>query len=162
MKKAITLALTILSSSVFADPSIFGMELGKMTEKDLNAMYQVNQAGTHEYSGGNMYSIPVEEIRFRGVAEVTAIFNKEGYLVAVLNKLPKSNFDALNKSFAKSYTLISVENPFVGNKSAIYRDGATEITINAPHNNVNMSLNYINDELTAAINSQNKEEDTIE
>jgi len=76
MKKAITLALTILSSSVFADPSIFGMELGKMTEKALNAMYQVNQTGTHEYSGGNMYSIPVEEIKFRGGAEVTAIFNK--------------------------------------------------------------------------------------
>ncbi|MFT6927160.1 MAG: hypothetical protein ACJAZP_002789 [Psychromonas sp.] len=158
MKKMITLALTILSFSVFADPSIFGMELGKMTEKDLNAMYQVNPVGSHEANGGNIYSIPVKEISFRGLTEVTAIFNKQGYLVAVLNKLPKSNFDSLNQSFSKSYTLISIDNPFVGNKSAIYSDGATEITINSQHDNVNMSLNYINDELKAAINRLNKEE----
>lgn len=158
MKKGIALALAMLSSSVFADPTIFGMELGKMTEKDLKAMYNVNHTGTNKYSNGNMYSVPVSSINFEGLKEVTTIFSTDGKLVAVLTSLPKSKFDYLNKALGGKYKLVSQKIPFVGDKKASYRDGATEITLDAPHMGFVMSMNYIRDDLMQAFNRQSQAE----
>lgn len=158
MKKGIALALAMLSSSVFADPTIFGMELGKMTEKDLKAMYNVNHTGTNKYSNGNMYSVPVSSINFEGLKEVTTIFSTDGKLVAVLTSLPKSKFDYLNKTLGGKYKLVSQKIPFVGDKKASYRDGATEITLDAPHMGFVMSMNYIRDDLMQAFDRQSQAE----
>ena len=92
MKKAITLYLMILSYSVFADPTIFGMELGKTTEKELKSIYNVSHTGINKYSNGNMYSVPVASIDFDGLKKVTTIFSTDGNLVAVVTKLPKRKF----------------------------------------------------------------------
>jgi hypothetical protein len=94
MKKAVTFALVLLNSSAFADPSIFGMELGKMTEKDLKTKYNASHTGTNKYSDGNMYSVPVSSIDFDGLKEVTTIFSTDGKLVAVLTTLSKHKFDS--------------------------------------------------------------------
>ena len=158
MKKGIILAIAIFSSSVFADPTIFGMELGKMTEKELKATYNVNFTGKNKYSNGNMYSVPVSSINFDGLKEVTTIFSKDGKLVAVLTSLPKNKFDYLNKVLAGKYKLVSQQIPFVGNKKATYRDGSTEISLSAPHMSFDMSMNYVNDELMRAFNKQSQAE----
>lgn len=158
MKKRITLAIILFSSSVLADPSIFGMEIGTMTEKELQSMYSVTHTGTNKYSNGNMYSVPVSAINFDGLKNVTTIFNKKGELVAVLTTLPKKKFDYINKNIGGKYKLVSKKIPFVGDKTAKYRDGATEISLSAPHMSFDMSLNYINDELLNAFNKQSKSE----
>ncbi|MFT5759698.1 MAG: hypothetical protein ACI9LM_004465 [Alteromonadaceae bacterium] len=158
MKKGIALVLAMLSSSVLADPAIFGMELGEMTEKDLKSKYSVNHTGTNKYSNGNMYSVPVSSINFEGLKEVTTIFNTEGKLVAVLTSLPKNKFNYLNETLGGKYKLISQKIPFVGNKKATYRDGETEITLNAPHMGFDMSMNYVNDDLMQAFNRQSQAE----
>lgn len=158
MKKGIALAISLFSSSVFADPTIFGMELGKMTEKDLKAKYNVSHTGTNKYSSGNMYSVPTSSIDFQGLKEVTTIFSTEGKLVAVLTTLPKSKFDYLNQALSGKYKLVNQQIPFVGNKSATYRDGATEITLEAPHMSFDMSMNYINDDLMRAFKQQSEAE----
>lgn len=155
---ALALALAMISSSVFADPAIFGMELGKMTEKDLKAMYTVNHTGTNKYSNGNMYSVPTSSINFEGLNEVTTIFSTDGKLVAALTSLPKSKFDYLNKVLGGKYKLVSQKIPFVGNKKATYRDGSTEITLDAPHMGFVMSMNYITDDLMRAFNHQSQAE----
>lgn len=148
----------MLSSSVLADPAIFGMELGEMTEKDLKSKYSVNHTGTNKYSNGNMYSVPVSSINFEGLREVTTIFNTDGKLVAVLTSLPKNKFDYLNKTLGGKYKLVSQKIPFVGSKKATYRDGKTEITLNAPHMGFDMSMNYVNDDLMQAFNRQSQAE----
>ena len=158
MKKGITLVIALFSSSVFADPTVFGMELGKMTEKELKSKYTVNHTGTNKYSNGNMYSVPVSSINFDGLKEVTTIFSKDGKLIAVLTTLPKSKFDYLNKALTGKYKLVSKQNPFVGNKKATYRNGATEISLDAPHMSFDMSMNYVNDELMRAFNRQSQAE----
>ncbi|TLM73182.1 hypothetical protein ACONUD_07470 [Microbulbifer harenosus] len=129
-----------------------------MTESELKEMYQVSHTGTNKYSNGNMYSIPVSGIDFEGLQEVTAIFSRDGKLIGVLTKLPKRKFDYLNKVIAGKYRLVNQQIPFVGNKSATYRDGATEIMLEAPHMSFEMSMNYINDELMRAFNSQSEAE----
>ncbi|OOE49069.1 hypothetical protein BZG12_16260 [Salinivibrio kushneri] len=134
------------------------MELGAMKEKDLKAKYNVTHTGTNKYSSGNMYSIPVSSIDFQGLKEVTTIFSSDGKLVGVLTTLPKNKFDYLNKALSGKYKLVNQKIPFVGNKAATYRDGATEITLEAPHMSFDMSMNYINDELMRAFKQQSEAE----
>jgi hypothetical protein len=158
MKKGIALSLSLLSSVAFADPVVFGMELGKTSEQQLKAAYNVNHTGTNKYSNGNMYSVPVSAINFDGLQEVTTIFDTDGKLIAVLTTLPKSKFDYLNKTLGGKYKLVNQNIPFVGNKSATYRDGATEITLEAPHMSFEMSMNYISDSLMKKFNQQSQAE----
>jgi len=148
----------LLTSTASADPTIFGMEIGKMTEKELKSTYSVNHIGTNKYSNGNMYSVPASSINFEGLQEVTTIFSTDGKLVAVLTTLPKSKFDYLNNALGGKYKLISQQIPFVGDKKATYRDGATEITLDAPHLSFKMSMNYISYELMNAFNKQSRAE----
>lgn len=158
MKKGIALALSLLSTAAFADPTIFGMELGKMTETELKAKYNVSSNGTNKYSNGNMYSIPTSSINFSGLKEVTAIFDTNSKLVAVLTTVPKNKFDYLHQTLGGKYKLVSKNIPFVGNKSVKYRDGTTDITLEAPHMSFDMSMNYIRDDLMQAFNSQSQAE----
>lgn len=158
MKKAIALAICFFSSVAFADPTIFNMELGKTTENQLKSMYNVQHAGTNKYSKGNMYSVPTSVINFDGLQEVSTIFDKKGVLVAVLTTLPKSKFDYLNQTLGGKYKRVSQNIPFVGNKSATYRDGGTEITLEAPHMSFEMTMNYIRDDLMRAFNQQSEAE----
>ncbi|KKO47929.1 hypothetical protein VT06_14155 [Arsukibacterium sp. MJ3] len=158
MKKGIALALSLLSSAVFADPVIFGMELGKTTEEQFKTMYNATRSGTNKYSNGNMYSVPVSAINFEGLQDVTAIFGTDGKLLAVLTTLPKSKFEYLHGTLGKKYTLENQNIPFVGNKSASYRNGATKITLDAPHMSFEMSMNYIRDDLMKKFNQESQAE----
>lgn len=159
MKKGITLALSLLSSTAFADPTIFGMELGEMTETDLKAKYNVSHTGTNKYSDGNMYSVPTSSINFDGLKEVTAIFDTNSKLVAVLTTVPKHKFDTLNQALGGKYKRVSQNIPFVGNKSAKYRDGTTDIILEAPHLSFEMTMHYIRDDLMQSFNSKSQAEE---
>ncbi|WP_201746220.1 hypothetical protein [Veronia nyctiphanis] len=156
MKKKVGLSLMLLSSSVFAIPTIFEMELGKMTEKELKSIYNVKHAGTNKYNNGNMYSIPVSSFNVEGLKEVTTVFNTDGKLVAVLSTLPQSKFDELNKSLSESYKLFIEKIPFMGNKKVVYRDGEREISLEAPFMSFEMSMNYINDDFMRLLNQQGR------
>lgn len=158
MKKAIVLGVSLFSSLAFADPTIFNMELGKTTETQLKSIYNVQYTGANKYSNGNMYSVPTSAINFDGLKEVTTIFDTNGVLVAVLTTLPKSKFDYLNQTLGGKYKRVSQNIPFVGDKSAKYRDGGTEITLEAPHMSFEMSMNYIRDDLLRAFNKQSEAE----
>lgn len=158
MKKGIALAVSLFSSFTFADPTVFKMELGKTTEEQLKSLYKIQHTGINKYSNGNMYSVPASSINFEGLQEITAIFDKKGVLLAVLTTLPKSKFNYLNQTLGGKYKRVSQNIPFVGNKSAIYRDGDTEITLKAPHMSFQMSMNYMRDDLIRAFNQQSEAE----
>lgn len=143
MKKSVALALAFFSSACIADPSVFGMELNKMTESELKAKYNIHYEGINKFSNGNSYSVPASSIDFQGLKEVTTIFDDKRILVAVLTTLPKKKFDYLFQALNGKYTLVNKKIPFVGNKTATYQDGSTEITLSAPHMSFNMSMNYI-------------------
>jgi len=147
MKKIIALASAIIASSALADPSVFNMELGKTTESELRSMYSTQHTGVNKYTNGNMYELRSTEINFEGLQKVSTIFNGDETLVAVLTTFPKAKFEYLNQILSQKYKRVSQEVPFVGNKSATYLDGETEITLSAPHLSFEMTMNYIRQEL---------------
>jgi len=147
MKITIALASATLASGAFADPAVCNMKLGKTTESEVKSMYSTQHSGINKYTNGNMYELRSTDINFEGLQEVSTIFNNEGTLVAVLTKFPKGKFEYLNQIMSQKYKRVRHEVPRVGNKSATYLDGETEITLNAPHLSFEMSMNYIRLEL---------------
>ena len=54
--------LASLSAPVFADPTVFKMELGKTTESEVKEMYSTTLNGVNIYTDGNQYYIDTKEI----------------------------------------------------------------------------------------------------
>ncbi|ENF8750567.1 hypothetical protein ABRI18_004219 [Vibrio fluvialis] len=156
--KKIIFALLFICQSVLANPTVFGLTIGETTVEQLKSKYNVSHQGINKYSQGDMYQIPQNQIQFDGISNVTAIFSKSDKLVAVLTELPKNKFDYLNEALAKKYQLVNKKIPFVGNKSATYKDGETEISLEAPHMSFQLSMNYIHSDLLQAFNTQSEQE----
>lgn len=142
MKKLLLLVAFLFSSPAIADPTIFDMEPGKTTESELSNMYNATPTGINKYSDGSMYAIPTSAINFEGLRNVTAIFDTDNTLVAVLTEFHKNKFNYLYETLNKKYQRISQTIPHVGNKKAEYRDGGTIITLDAPHMSFQMSMSY--------------------
>jgi hypothetical protein len=154
MKKFVLPLLTALSLPVFADPTVFKMELGKTTEQEVKEMYTLTQDGTNRYSDGNQYYIDRKEIDFEGLKSTLVIFDKQGVLVGVLSTLHESNpmnhetFSRIYGVLNNKYKLVRKERPFVGDQFAKFKDGKSEITLNAPHlGNFEVNLDYVRSEL---------------
>jgi hypothetical protein len=150
--------MMLVSATAWADPAPFGLEIGKTTIKEMQAKYSASNIGENKYSGGEMYSIKPSQIEFDGLQEITTVFSKDGQLLAVLTTLPKNKFEYLYESMGKKYKLISKEIPFVGNKSAKYVNGNTEISLDAPHLSFEMTMNYISKDLQKAFEAQSATE----
>jgi hypothetical protein len=158
MKFMLATALFFTSAAVIADPKPFGLEIGKATIADAEKAYNIEKTGTNKYSNGPMYNVPVSQLNYDGLKELTLIFNQKGILTGALATLPKDQFKATHQSLSKKYKVISQQVPFVGNSSAKYIDGSTEIELNAPHLSFDMSMNYLHKELKNAFEAQSKAE----
>lgn len=158
MKRKIVLATALLSSMAVADPTVFNLELGVTTETELHERYKVAHAGINKFNQGNMYTVPTSAIQLEGLQDVTVVFDADEVLVAVLSTLNKSRFDYLHKTLGGKYQLISENIPFVGSSSATYRDGDTEIVLDAPHLSFSMEMNYVRMDFQRAVNEQLKRE----
>lgn len=154
MKQGLAIMILMFCSQAFAEPSIFGMEIGSMTESQLQSQYKVKPSGTNRYTQGNMYSVPVESIDFDGLKSLQITFSKEGTLLVVLTKLPKTKFDYINGMLKKKYTLVSETIPFVGNKEVVYRESETLILLLAPHLSSEMTMIYTNEALYNEVQRQ--------
>lgn len=150
--------LALFSHTALANPTAFSLTLGKSTEADMKDRYQVEHSGVNRYSDGNMYQIAVHQVAFDGLKELTAIFDDQGTLTALLATFHKHRFDYLNQAIGKKYRRVSQQIPFVGNKKATFRDGGTEIILDAPHMSFELTLSYLLDEFNAAFNQRSQQE----
>ena len=157
MKKILIGAFLAIPLGVNADPVPFGLEIGKATIKEVASKYSVQKTGINKYSGGEMYEL--SGVKFDGLQNVTAIFSKDGKLLALLATLPQNKFDYLFNSLSDKYQLVSKNIPFVGDKSVKMVDGNTEITLEAPHMSFQMQMNYINKDLLKSYKLQSNDEE---
>lgn len=159
-KLILTALLTMSPMLAWANASAFGLTLGKTTEAELSAQYKATKEGVNKYSQGPMYLIPPSQVNFDGVKEFRVVFDQGGKLVAILATLNKSRFAEVNSMLKGKYKLVKQNIPFVGDSSATYKQGNTQINLNAPHLSFDMTLHYLNDDfLKAAQKSWREEED---
>ncbi|WP_085116839.1 hypothetical protein [Serratia proteamaculans] len=158
MFKKIYFGLFFMSSFAFADPTVFGLTLGKTTNKEVESKYSIKPFAENKYSNGNMYEIPMSQINFDGLQKVTLVFDRAGVLELVLAQFPKNKFDSINSTLKGKYKFVNGEIPHVGNKWVKYKDGNSYITLDAPHMSFDMDLEYITDDFLKSIKKQRSEE----
>ena len=144
MKKIISILVFCFFFTVTADPAPFGLEIGKATISDVKKKYKALHTGENKYTGGDVYSLDTSIIGIEGLQSATAIFDKKNRLVAILTTFSKSKFQFLFDTMRqKKYRLTKKNIPFVGNKTAQFKNGKTTVYLDAPHLSFEMSLNYI-------------------
>lgn len=159
MKQLALVLMMIFSSFAVADPSPFGLELGKTTIDQATSLYEMEPTGTNKYTNGPMFRVPTGQVDFDGLQQLTLIFDDADVLMGVLAVLPKHRFDDLHQTLSGKYRVVATQIPFVGDAAAKYADGATEITLDAPHLSFQMSMNYIRKELSDTFAKQSADEE---
>lgn len=158
MKKILTIAVLLFATFAFGNPAIFQMEIGKTTESEMRSLYKSKHTGVNKFTLGNMYSISPEQIEFDGLKDITVIFDNEEILVGVLTIFGKHKFDYLYKILNSKYKLTYEDIPFVGSKVAEFKENDTQIFLEAPHLNFDMSMNYLHNDLMIKYEQQSKAE----
>lgn len=158
IKKNLLISLLFAPFLAYSDPTPFGLEIGKSTIDDVKNKYSTEDIGVNKYSNGEMYDIDVSDIKFDGLQKATVIFSQDGKLLAVLTTLSKEKFDYLLNNLSQKYKLISKKVLFVGDKSAKFIDGNTDITLDAPHMSFTMDMNYINKDLWKSYKNKSSNE----
>ncbi|TDF82392.1 hypothetical protein [Pseudomonas sp. H9] len=151
MRFTLALALTLTATAVQAEPSVFGLTIGKTTEAQFLKQYSASQVGTNAFNQGHMYEVAPGSIDFEGLQKVLVVFDAQGSLAGVNAQFPKEKFDYLNQALAKKYKLVDKQIPFVGNKSATYSDGNAKIILEAPHMSFQMNMTYLTKTFDKAI-----------
>ncbi len=142
-----------------ANPAPFGFELGKATYSEVTAKYSPKQSGTNAISQGKAITISSSNFELEGLqGDVSFTFDANDKLIYVGMTLHKDKFNDILSSLSK-YKAVSKNVPFVGNKSAKFKDGNCEIILEAPHLSFSMELYYITTEFKKAVENANRQDE---
>lgn len=143
----------------FANPAPFGFELEKATYSEVTAKYSAKQSGTNDISQGKAITVSGSNFELEGLqGDVSFTFDANDKLIYVGMTLHKDKFNDILSSLSK-YKAVSKNVPFVGNKSAKFKDGNCEIILDAPHLSFAMELIYITSEFRKAVEKSVKQDE---
>lgn len=148
--KSILAALLLTTTLTYADPSPFGLEIGKSTVSTMKDKYSSKLLGISKLSLGDVYDLDPSELGIDGMQSARVVYDKNGKLSAVFTTFAKEKFQYLFGQMNNKYKVVSSNIPFVGDMSAKFINGNTEIQLNAPHMSFDMELNYIDKNLLKA------------
>ncbi|WP_129776192.1 hypothetical protein [Peristeroidobacter soli] len=158
---ATILALLFLTTAQ-ADVAPFGVRIGVATLEEVRSVVgsktRLTDVGINKWSDGPMLRAQGSELGIEGLQRATFIFDPGNKLVGVLLSLPNTRFDSIKSSLQEKYKLVDEKIPFVGNKSARFRDGPVSIEVKAPHLSFDMEVNYIHAELQAKFDQASQAE----
>jgi hypothetical protein len=142
--------MLLTTTFIHADPSPFGLEIGKSTIDMMKEKYDSKFVGINNMSQGDVYDLDTSELGIDGMQSARVIYDKNGKLMGVFTTFEKGKFQYLFGQMKSKYKLVSSNIPFVGDTSAKFTNGSTEIQLNAPHMSFEMELNYVNKNLLKA------------
>lgn len=157
MRFTLPFMFAFMATAAQADPTVFGLTLGKTTQQQFLAQYPAKEVGESLYSGGPIYNVDPANIDFDGLQKVSVIFDDKGTLVYVSAQFPKGKFDYLNQALSKKYKQVSKQIPLVGNKHATYKDGNSKIFLEAPHMSFETDMTYLTNAFDKAYTDARRE-----
>lgn len=159
MIKSVVAALLLVPAIAIADPSPFGLEIGKATIKDVKQKYSAKSEGFSNISNGEVYSLDVSEISFEGLQSVLVVFSEDDRLLSVQCKLSQSKFNYLFDILKDKYLLIDAN---INDKSdkiyANFKDGDTEILLFTSRYDFQMDMSYSHKDFNREVRKYLKKE----
>ncbi len=147
----ILLAFLIVASTAHAgEPQPLGIELGASVAEVTKTFHnhQLRDKGTNAYSNGPMLQMDGTGLDIDGLQTVLFVFDGESKMTALMMTMDaggmgKGNFEKVQSFLRKSYPLKSSDNPFVGNKHAVFETAASRIELDAPHMSFDLTVTYM-------------------
>ena len=136
------------------EPSPFGMTIGSSTLQEIQSKHTLLDDGLNRYTEGPMYHLNVEELNFDGLQKGKVIFNQGHTLAAVLLTFDKSRYKDLKAICVKNYQQVSEQEPFVGNRIAVFTKDNTHIELVAEHMSSEANLRFVHKALMDAYERQ--------
>ena len=157
--------LAVFTVPSLADPTVFGLQLGKTTEKDFRDIYESKKIGVSKFNGGTVYEIKQGELDYEGIYQPFVIFDRKGILHHFQAKLESDLFKDLREILDEKYTVESTDPPRdhidinvrFPDKYVRYRDGKTTIVLVDPIIGL-VRLIYSRDEFQSLMKAKQDEE----
>lgn len=161
-RSAVIALLSLLTPGVAYAAGPFGIEIGDTNMEKARSILenngQVEDAGVNKWSNGPMIRSSGSGFDIRGLNEVLVIGDKDDRVVGVILEMPDDRFDDMTSMLSDNYSLVSKQDPHVGNQSAEFRASDIEINVNAPHLSHSMSIQYLHPTLVEAFRKESKQE----
>lgn len=132
----------VFGGLLMADPSPFGLEMGKATMSDLEEKFPIANSYDNEY--GKVAKVDSKNIEMTQLSDAMFVFSDEKMVLVALTFSGKNKFDELHSSLKDKYKVKRSKIPFVGDKEVVFVDGNTEIYLLAPHLSFDTTLEYRN------------------
>lgn len=144
-------ACLFMSSAAAQDlPKPLGIPLGASVEEAAAALGGVpmQESGASKFTGGPVFTAPGNDLGVVGLSEVLLIFDKERRLAALqmtmaAGDMNKNGYDRVLAYLKQQYPLKSNQNPFVGDKLAVFETKGARIELSAPHLSFDMLVTYM-------------------
>lgn len=185
MIKIVLAALLAFPMLAFADSVVFGLELekygielGEATLEDIKGKVydskgkrhkvipKVTMLGINKYTKGRMYSLPVPKKPNDGHLKLItayAVFSQGGTLVAVLLKLPASEYDRAFEMALNKFTIVpepDKSNTFdsMFADQAKFIDGNTQVMLYRKHLGKEMEMNFVQKDVWQSFKEEQKKQ----
>jgi len=153
MRKVIGfLFLLFVGNSVFANPTAFGLTIGKTTETEAKKIYHMSADGKY------FYHVDISRINLDGLMGLDLLFDEKNVLLGVFATFNRGKKDEIFRSLSEKYRLIEKDMPFVGSAYAKFSDGESSIILNAPHLSFEMTVSYAHNSLMEAVREHQEQE----
>ena len=151
MRKILSVALLALFSfAASAEVAPFGQVIGSASpdsvELDLSKRTRVVIGNPDEVTGEPILIAMGDGLGIEGLDKVAFIFNEDNVLVCALMMLRKSRYAEIVAGLKNKYPLVSEKDPFVGSRSATFREGDIAVIAEAKHMSHTMTVLYRTDE----------------
>lgn len=138
-----------------ADPSPFGLELGKASIKDIEAKYKISSQ--KKTSFGTLVTVQPKPLGLEGLTAAEFSCDDNGIIEAIFLKMKRERFDAMYNMLSEKYKSTTKNIPFVGNKMVEFEDGDSVISLISEHLSFEIDIEYITKKLLNRINKVREE-----
>jgi len=141
--------LAFVSFAASAEVAPFGQVIGSATmdsvRAELGQRAELVTSGADEVSGVPWFFATGPGLGIDGLKKARFAFDANHVLVGVAILLQKHRYADLVKALKGKYQLVNEKTPFVGDRSADFREGSVHIWASADHLSHEMTIIYIED-----------------